>query len=103
MKQIVSSDSIEFTSKELRKKFIKQIYKYINEAQKRPHSKQESLETLAFEILSLIDGSQIDTELPAFILAPLTGEHQGEYPNNSNVEIKCDISYGLSDIFHNMK
>lgn len=105
MKQSVHSEEIKNTTKELRAKFIKQVWKYIDDAQKRPHSKREALETLAFDIFSLIDGCQLDTELPAFILAPLTGEQRGKwnYPNNSNVEISCDISNRLSDFFYDMK
>lgn len=101
--------SKEFTEEEVREKFLRKVNRlvtyWLNE-NSQPDVK-EKLEGLAFSILSMIDGSQLD--LPGFILAPLPAEEDKDYciengedyfPQNHSSNVKCDIAGGLHELLH---
>ena len=101
--------SKEYTTEEVRKKFLEQVWnniKYWDELACEKTTK-ERLQGLAFSILATLDGCDID--LPGFIVAPLPHENDKEYlieneedyfPENHENDVNADISGYLHDMFH---
>lgn len=93
-------DIREYTEEEVREHFLKSVRGLVNYWDKiETKDSKEKLESLAFSILSLLDGSQVS--LPKFIVAPdphpddkdfLEKEGENWYPENHKSNVKCDIS-----------
>lgn len=103
--------SREYTEEEIRNKFLDYVWNLV-EYWKKVDGKDwgERMEGLAFSILSTIDGSSIS--LPSFILAPDPHPDDKEYhikkgenyyPENYELDVKCNINGGLHELFHSRK
>ena len=101
--------SREFTEEEIKEQFLDHVRMLVNywDKETSKQTQTERLSGLAFSILSAIDGCSVS--LPSFILAPLPHEddkqyavdnEENYYPQNHELDIKCDIAGGLHDSFY---
>lgn len=103
-KKVVSREK---SMEEVREEFLNYIINmidYLDGDNKK--STKEKLESLACSIFSALDGDI--TNLPSFVVAPLSGNEEkkyyiseGEnfYPDNTDLNIKCDIAGVLHGVF----
>lgn len=100
--------SREYTEDEVKEQFLDHIRMLVNywDNETSKQTQTERLKGLAHSILSTIDGCS--DSLPAFILAPLPREEDKQdaidndenyYPQNQELDVKCDIAGGLRNIF----
>lgn len=103
--------SREYTSEEVKQQFIEHVRGLVNywDRESIVQTQSERLQGLAFSILVAIDGCS--TSLPAFVLAPSPHEDDKQYaidngdnyyPQNNELDIKCDISGDLHDSFYKL-
>lgn len=98
----------EYTVDEVREKFldaVRNIVEYWKNVENVDY--EDRLGGVAFSILVLMDGGQID--IPEFILAPnphpedkdyLIGEDENYFPENYQSDINCNIGGYLHELFH---
>jgi hypothetical protein len=102
----------QMTNDEVRDKLLKQVQALVIywARDSRERTIYGKLDGLAFSILSLLDGSNVD--LPGFIVAPIPHasdkafhKDQGEnwYPENSAADIKCDLGGSLHEYYAKMR
>ena len=112
--------SKQFTPKEVRKKFLKQVWKLVQYWNNFPNkTTEERLSGLAFSILAMLDGcSTLDMlnqdflGLPAFIVVPdpspddkkyFINIGENYYPENYFNPVSCNISGSLHEKFYKYK
>lgn len=96
----------EYTEDEVRQKFLQYIWALIDYWDKLDKSKRDSLEGLAFSILSTLDGSAL--ELPGFIVSPAPHAEDKDYLAGEgrnwflpfDGDDPCDIGGSLHEFFH---
>ena len=104
----------EFTEDEVLERLLKQVWVNIDywagryDEEVAAYSCRKKLEGLAFSLLAMLDGSNID--LPKFVVAPdphpedksYLRDIEGEnwYPENYNADVKCDLGGSLHELFH---
>lgn len=101
--------SREITREELREHFIRHVWSLINYWDNVNDTSYEKLNGLVHSLLATIDGS--GSELPAFVLAPLSTEEDKQwliddgknyYPTRNADAVKCDIAGGLHEILYSV-
>lgn len=112
MQAEANSEAREYTTAEVKAKFLAYMWTLIDYWDANKPNKREALEGLAFSILSTIDGDSL--ELPGFLLLPNPHEDDKEYmqshgenwfpaPIEGMLEL-CDISEGsLHELFYAAK
>lgn len=96
----------ELTEDEVRDEFIGKVCDIVEYHDRTKKDVRDKLEGVAFSILVLLDGENIDA--PKFIVAPdphpedkdfYIGEGLNYYPENHMNNINCDISGSLHETF----
>ena len=99
----------ELTTDEVRENLLRQVWRLVdywdkNAPRRDVHGK---LSGLAFSILAMLDGADID--IPRFIVAPCPHEADQSYheqreenwhPYNDPGSVKCDVAGSLHELFH---
>lgn len=102
--------SEEYTTREVRDRFLKQATSIANYWAKQAKTTEEAAHGTLFSLLSMIDGCSM--ALPAFILAPYPDKSDKEYaiengedyyPYNDPDNVKCDIAGSLHELLHKYK
>jgi len=98
--------SREKTVEEVREEFLEHIRGLVNYWDGvENYTTKDKLQGLAFSILTTLDGC---TDLPSFIVAPLPHkddkqykieEDENYYPENHNIDVKCDIAGDLHELY----
>ena len=101
----------ELTENEVRDRLLKQIWATVEywEKESRATETRDKLSGLAFSILAMLDGSNIN--IPAFVVAPRPHQDDKDYnkergenwfPENHKAKIACDIGGSLHEYFHKL-
>ena len=105
----------QYTEEEVLERFLKQVWVNIDYWEGQydkvvaTYPCRRKLEGLAFSILAMLDGSNLD--LPKFIVAPdphpedksylRDVEQENWYPENYDAGVECDLGGYLHELFHN--
>lgn len=104
--ELNNEQSREYTKKEITDNLMEALYETINYWKTVPNPYIDRMEGCVFSVLSLLDGSR--AEFPKFIVAPDPHPEDKQYhidneenyfPENYQLDIKCDLSGTLHDLF----